>query len=739
MPSCGSARRGQRAIGAVLAALLLGALGLAAFPCRAQEEEEDLTAETALLSQRLKNGEEMFNGLKLSEAIAEFDAVVQAYDAGKLQDSGADGIRMVTKALDFRARAYFNLGDRTRATSDFEKLLGISINYPFDKTKVSPKVVELFEQVKRENVASLTLSTDPPGAEVYLNDDMVGLTPLVSQPVMKGTPRLKIVLKGFRDHEENLVLNPRSEVRREIRLTPSQRILQFITEPAGVNILIDDKLAGTTFGVLPHELQSLAKDAGLDPSRSSAPLLVPHIEPGSHEVRFEKECFGTISRSIQVKLDVEHNEPQAFQPVSLKQEQGQIRVVSHPPGAEVLVDGKSLGTTPLQQAPICAGDRDIRLVKKGEGTWFERVRVKPDAVNLLDATLRPTLLYLGTSRLDEWKRLNWSDEDKLLLDKLGALRTVNMVRSEEQLRQFRAALQASLAPPEESEKLRKGGGLPAASVLEALGKFQADLLLWGVSVQEQGGKGSQSLFLYSAEQPTPDVTRIDLSRDTDVQQFVARLDGAPDLRRPWIGAAFADTLMGEGPVVVRVVKSGPAATAGLLPADQVLTVNSRKASESGALSLSKNDWKTGDAVSLTVSRDGASKSLTFSVGESPVLIPLYSPDILYNKALADYRQLTRGGDEPLDRALAQVNLGLAFMHFKAYDKALSESFSLVNLPAGNGISRGTVRYYQGLCYLKKDLVPEARTAFQEAAAATEATLDSNDGPPVAPRAKNLLQ
>jgi tetratricopeptide (TPR) repeat protein len=733
MRSCASARLWARA---ALAALLLCAT--AASFCPAQEEE-DLTAEAGLLNMRLKNGRDLFNGLKFPEAIAEFDAIVQAYDAGKLQDAGPEGAKMVSEALDLRARAYFNLGDRSRAATDFEKLLSVNIDYQFDKQKVSPKVVELFEQVKRENMGTLTLITDPPGADAFLNEDSIGLTPLVSRPVMKGTPKLKILLKGFREHEENLVLNPRAEVRREIKLTPSQRILQFITEPAGVNVLVDGKLAGTTFGALPHELQSLAKDAGLDPSRSSAPLLVPHVDPGAHEVRFEKECFGSQSRSIQVKLDLERNDPQTFQPIALKEERGQIRIVSHPSGAEVLVDGKPVGTTPLQQAVVCAGERDIRLVKKGEGTWFERVRVKSDAVNLIDATLRPTLVYLGTFRLDEWKRLSWSDEDKLLLDKLATLRTVNQVHSEDQLKQFRSVLLTDLAPPEESEKLRKGAGLPASRVLEGLGKFQADLLLWGVSVQEQGGKGYQSLYLYSAEQPSPDVTRLDLAKETDLTEYLAHLDRPPDLKRPWIGATFADTLLGEGPVTVRVVKSGPAAQAGLLPSDQILTMNSRKASDAGALSVAQAGWKAGEAVSLSIRRAGQNKNLTFNVGESPVLIPLYSPDLLYNKALADYRQMSRGGDQPLDRALAQVNLGLAFMHFKAYDKALSESFSVVNLPAGSGISRGTVRYYQGLCYLKKDLVPEARTAFQEAAAASEATLESNDGPPVAARAKNLLQ
>ena len=85
---------------------------------------------------------------------------------------------------------------------------------------------------------------------------------------------------------------------REIRLKPNRRNLRLITEPAGVNVLIDGTLVGTSFGTLPPELQSTAKEAGLDPARASAPLIVPYVEQGQHQVRFEKECYEPQIRSI---------------------------------------------------------------------------------------------------------------------------------------------------------------------------------------------------------------------------------------------------------------------------------------------------------------------------------------------------------------------------------------------------------------------------------------------------------
>src|SRR5262245_32993411 len=81
----GLGARASRAC-AALAWLLLG---LAVFqPLWGQEEEEDLTAGLASMERHLKLGRDLFAALKFPEAIAEFDQVVQLYEAGKLQDMG---------------------------------------------------------------------------------------------------------------------------------------------------------------------------------------------------------------------------------------------------------------------------------------------------------------------------------------------------------------------------------------------------------------------------------------------------------------------------------------------------------------------------------------------------------------------------------------------------------------------------------------------------------------------------
>ena len=92
-----------------------------------------------------------------------------------------------------------------------------------------------------------------------------------------------------------------------------------------------------------------------------------------------------------------------------------------------------------------------------------------------------------------------------------------------------------------------------------------------------------------------------------------------------------------------------------------------------------------------------------------------------------------------ERGVALLNLGVAFMHFRAYDKAQSDGFGRATLAAGPGISEGTVQYFRGLCALRRGDPAAARTAFEAAAGASGSTLESGDGPSAAAAATRMLK
>jgi hypothetical protein len=62
-------------------------------------------------------------------------------------------------------------------------------------------------------------------------------------------------------------------------------------------------------------------------------------------------------------------------------------VDSRPAGAKVYVDGRLVGTTPLQSHSISAGEHAIRLEHDGYRRWTSAVRIVSNEQNRVTASL----------------------------------------------------------------------------------------------------------------------------------------------------------------------------------------------------------------------------------------------------------------------------------------------------------------------------------------------------------------
>jgi len=64
-----------------------------------------------------------------------------------------------------------------------------------------------------------------------------------------------------------------------------------------------------------------------------------------------------------------------------------VTIESSPPNAEVSLDGKLIGTTPLMAYPMVAGTRSVAIAKKGHLTWRRNLAVVAGAATRLSAEL----------------------------------------------------------------------------------------------------------------------------------------------------------------------------------------------------------------------------------------------------------------------------------------------------------------------------------------------------------------
>ena len=719
-----------------------GILAPALAPWASAQEEEDLTQGLRGMREAYDRARERVDELDFQAAVRELQGLIDSRKGVRAADLSLEETKVLCAAYDLRARAQFNLGNAKAAEADFEALVKLDPSYGIDRQTLSPKVVDLFDQVRRRLVGILRLQIDPPRARVLLDGEPIDAAAAGGIGLLAGAHELRVELEGYDPVRDTVSGVGGTEIRRAIRLRPNRRTLEFITVPAGVKITVDGAPAGSSAGPATPDVEALATQFNFDPKQASAPLSVPLVTPGEHKVAFERDCFVPQTLTIRVEIDPEQDRALRFAPVILQEARTELQISSSPSGADVLIDGVRQGATPLALQGLCGGERDIEVVKPEVGRWHERIRTTVGQVNTLSVRLRPTLLYAGTFRLDEWGRAVWSDEDKPLLDALGrGLKTLNLVRLPQVQDEIRSAIvKWMIADPREP---RSGTLLPPEILKVAAERTGADLVLAGLTVADDPDH-AWTLALYSVLHPGADIIRLRTDRDDGVRAFVERLDVAPPETRTWWGMGLSDsTLPPTGPVVVRVLPGSPAAKAGMRVGDRIQTVASTKVqgTRDTLKALEAESAKPGGVrapVILTVEGGDGPRTARLAPDESPALPPMTEPGLLYNRALAEFRLRARAATEESARGVAYLNLGISFMHFRAYDKALAEGLLKADLPQGSGIAAGTVQYYRGLCALRRGDPETARVAFEAAVRAPGSTLDSGDGPSAAAAATRAL-
>jgi tetratricopeptide (TPR) repeat protein len=736
-------RRGACTATAFLALAAAVATVTAPMPPAWGQQEEDLTAGLRGLREAYDRARERIEELDFAAAVSELQAVIEPRRAARPADLGAEEQKLLCAAYDLRARAQFNLGNSGAAESDFEALLRLDPTWAIDRQTLSPKVVDLFDKVRRRMVAVLALVVEPPRARVTIDGEPVDPSSPDGIGLLAGSRTLAVAMEGYDPHSEILSAAGGARLERTIRLAPNRRTVEFITVPSGVRVTLDGAPAGLTAGPATPEVEALAVNFGFDPARASAPLAVPLVTPGEHRVTFERDCHRSQTLTVKVDLDPAGNRPLRFSPVVLEESMGRLQIDSVPSGADVLVDGVRQGATPLTIGGLCGGERDITVVKADVGRWSERIRLTPGELNTLAVRLRPTLLYAGTFRLDEWGRAVWSDEDRPLIDALGrGLRTLNVVRMPQAQEALRDAIvRWMIADPREA---RAGTLVPPDLLKDAAEKTGADLVLAGLTYASDP-EGAWTLALYSVLHPAPDRVRLKLGRDDEVRDFVARLDSAPSERATFWGLGLADTALPPGgPVVARVLPGSPAARAGLARGERIVSVGEERAAGArqamaGLAAAADRGAGVRAPVVLSVLGKQGTRTVRIAPGEAPALLALTDPGRLYNRALAEYRLRSKAAVDDAARGVAQLNLGLAYMHFRAWDRAVSEGLGRADLPEGSGIGRGTVLYYRGLCALRRGDPEAAKQAFTAASRSAGSTLESADGPSASAAAMRALQ
>lgn len=214
----------------------------------------------------------------------------------------------------------------------------------------------------------LTIISDPPGAEVFIDDVRRGQTPLEALELETGEHQLVLRAKRYQAHAATLDVEGGGIAQAvNVKLEPGWAAVKLRSQPEGAEILVDDRSAGSTPATL-------------------------ELGGGPHTLQLRLSGYQTWTDEIQVQA----NQPLDLGLIKLQTAQGKLELRSTPGGAAVSVDGQYRGRTPLTLALAPGRSHRIRLSAAGHRAATRDLNLGAELTEQLHVRLDP---ILGSVRL----------------------------------------------------------------------------------------------------------------------------------------------------------------------------------------------------------------------------------------------------------------------------------------------------------------------------------------------------
>ena len=208
----------------------------------------------------------------------------------------------------------------------------------------------------------VTFTSDPIGAQVTLDEETLGTTPLTLQAVTAGARRLRVSAPRYQTVELPIQVTGRGiEQKVNTSLPPDWAEITITSEPI-TDVWLDGEPTGTSNSML-------------------------EILSGEHTVTLKAPGY----RDHELTLNVIAGVAQSLGPIDLIPADGVIDLSSEPSGANVSVDGVFQGRTPLQLSLSPNREHRVQLTKAGYQRTRTAVELKQGESQQRHIALRPEL------------------------------------------------------------------------------------------------------------------------------------------------------------------------------------------------------------------------------------------------------------------------------------------------------------------------------------------------------------
>ncbi len=221
--------------------------------------------------------------------------------------------------------------------------------------------------------SQLTLTSNPVGSDVFIDQLYAGFTPLTVGGLSPGNHFVEFMKVGYQDWTDKVVLDPGQntlDVKLDTVVDPTTGSIEVSSVPPGAAVFLDSVFKGQTW-----------PDDTLD---------ITNVQPGSHTLAVKLSGYVDTSQKVTVTKGKTSTIIVTLKPSSTPSKTGVLIIESQPQLADVYLNSIYQGSSPLILWDVAAGTNTITLQMSGYNDYTTSVDLKAQEVKVLTAKLQPT-------------------------------------------------------------------------------------------------------------------------------------------------------------------------------------------------------------------------------------------------------------------------------------------------------------------------------------------------------------
>ncbi len=218
---------------------------------------------------------------------------------------------------------------------------------------------------------TLSVTTSPPGAYVYVDGTYKGVTPAMVGGLTEGSHFIELTKSGYQDWTGSIRIYAKQTTYLSQVLTPvsgpTTGAISVTSNPSYASVSLDGVYQGQT--------------------EPGSPFIISGVAAGTHTVMIRLTGYEDSVSSVTVNSGQTTTVEAALVPAMA--DTGALSVSSSPTGADVYIDNAKSGIAPVTIDGMAPGTYTISLRLPGYNTWSGQAIVSAGATSYVSGTLSP--------------------------------------------------------------------------------------------------------------------------------------------------------------------------------------------------------------------------------------------------------------------------------------------------------------------------------------------------------------